>query len=185
MYTDMHKDEEGARPPPTEWHWHPSTIGPEVPLTYMPDAVLVDTQVYISGMPCVSKDIEDKGSLVYNAFGTDKEEWPLKDTLESHGPNNGSYVHDLTWMLVGWLHKEEPQGFPEWYDPAAKIIVFRDKTTGIVTPCTHQPIFGSFLSAWRKFELDSLTGELGSKILAQQEYSAMRRRVILAEAGAS
>ena len=111
MYTDvMHKDEEGARPPPTEWHWHPSTIGPEMPLPYMPDAVLVDTQVYMSGMPSVSKDVEDKGKLVYNAFGTDKKERPMKDTLEPHRPNNGSYVQGLTWMLVGWLHKEEPEG---------------------------------------------------------------------------
>ena len=137
--------------------------------------------VYIVASPEISKTVEE-GNLSYSCFGKRYSDWPKDGSQEPHGSGNGSYVQDLSWLLVGWLYGTRPEDLPVWYNPSAKCICYQDRTTNEVFPWTHQPNYGTFYSACHKMTQDSVTGELGTKFTAVQEYFACKRQVTQADA---
>ena len=181
MYVDVSsKAEKDTRPSPTEWHWSLVNTAPPTPKTWSPDAVLVTCMVFIVASPEIAKKLEAAGKLVYCVFGEKSTEWP-EDSKEPHGPGYGAYVQDLSWLLIGWLYGRDPAALPSWYDPSSELIEYKDCTIWQVFPCTHQPNYKTFYSAWQRFVQDSFAGELGVKISAVQEYAAEKRRVAQAE----
>ena len=90
-------------------------------------------------------------------------------------------MQDLSWLLIGWLYGRDPKALPSWYDPDAELIKCKDRTTGQVYSCTHQPNYRTFFAAWHRLGKDSVTGELGVKVSAVQEYAAQRRSIAQAE----
>ena len=90
-------------------------------------------------------------------------------------------MQDLSWLLIGWLYGHDPEALPSWYDPDADSIKYRDRQTGQIFACTHQPNYRTFYSAWHRLGQDSVTGELGVKVSAIQEYAAGRRSIMQAE----
>ena len=186
MYVDIwSKSQEDARPPPTQWHWSLTNSAPQTSLTWTPDAVLVSTMAWIAASPEVAKDLGSDGKLNYCCFGKRFSDYLEDRFQEPHGSGNGSYIQDLSWLLVGRLRGKRPTEFPIWYDPNAEFICYRDRTTNETLPCTHQCKYGTIYSAWHRMAQDSVTGELGTKNSAVQEYAASKRRVIQAETSVS
>ena len=185
MYVDVRpKAQQDSRPSPTQWHWSLMNTAPQTPLTWIPDAVLVTCMVWIVATPEIAMNLEVDGKLIFCAFGEHSAEWPI-DGQEPHGQGNRSYIQDLSWLLIGWLHAKNPAALPDWYDSEAEFISYKDRTTGQVLPCTHQCNYKTFYSAWHRISQDSVTGELGTKISAVQEYAASKRRVAQAETNVS
>ena len=55
---------------------------------------------------------------------------PEAGSQESHGEGNGSFVQDLSWLIVGWLYGTRPEGLPYWHAPGdAKQLCYIDRTT--------------------------------------------------------
>ena len=160
------------------------TTAPQTPLTWIPDAVLVTAMVWILASPDIAKNLDVDGKLNYYCFGERSSDWP-EDGQEPHGQGNGSYIQDLSWLLIGWLHGKKPAALPDWYDEESEFICYKDRTTGQVLPCTHQCNYKTSYAAWRRMTQDSVTGELGTKISAVQEYAASKRRVAQAETSVS
>ena len=97
--------------------------------------------------------------------------------LEPFGPGGGSFVQDLAWLFIGWLYNKDLSDFPNGYDPDAECIKYRDELLQEWCTCTHQPNFKTFYSAWHRIQHDSLSGELGVKVMAQSEYAAQKRSI--------
>ena len=138
---------------------------------------MVSCRVWIVSSPERAKELEEVGMLLYCVFGDGTSVWPDPTALEPHGEGSGSYVQDLAWLLVGWLYGRDPKALPSWYDLEADAIKYRDRSTGQIFACTHQPNYQTFYSAWHRIGQDSVTGELGGKVSATQEYAAERRSI--------
>ena len=102
------------------------------------------------------------------------------------GEHGGTYIQDLTWLLIVWIHCDRPArrvgswlaalGEPEY-------IMYKCRKSGAMKACTHAPIFGSIFSAWKKLTQDLESGELGTKVTAHAEYRAVRRQVTRVDTG--
>ena len=163
------------------------TNAPKMSMVWKPEAVQVSTMVYIVCTPSQAMRLERAGKLIYVVFGSVLYCWPRTYVAEPLGEGGGTYIQDLTWLRVGWIHGQRPKKFngPKFWTAAgaSKHIVFRDKRTGRMVPCTHDPNYGSIYSAWKKLTQDMESGELQRKVTAHSEYQAMKRRVTGDETG--
>ena len=182
MYVDVRTaSQKEHRPSPTEYHWPRSGTAVPNPLAYEPEAIMVTARVFIATTPFEIIKLQRRGMLVYCVFGGGTLVWP-DYALEPHGIEGCSFVQDLKWLLIGWLYGADRKDFPEWYDPEAESIKYQDRFTSEWRNCTHQPNYCSIYSAYHRLTQDGITGELGVKVSAVQQYAAEQRCIKAAEA---
>ena len=142
---------------------------------------MVSAEVWNASTPSKVAELQEQGKLVYCVFGSHTLVWP-DNSLEPHNIDGSSFIQDLTWLLVGWLYMTDKKDLPDWYDPTAEAIKYQDRATLEWRPCTHQPNYCSFYSAWQRMGHDGITGELGVKVSAVQRYAAELRSIKAAQA---
>ena len=142
---------------------------------------MVRAEVFIVSSPVEAAKLQTKGKLLFCVFGSHTLAWPDR-SIQPHNLEGSSFIQDLSFLLIGWLMHIDRKDLPEYYDPHAESIKFQDRTTGQWKPCTHQPNYCSFYSAWQRMGHDGITGELGVKVSAMQRYAAEMRSIRAAQA---